>query len=57
MSQGADEVQVTVEDAGRSFRRPSIQKAPMLADSDFDDVDDDDLPAAFDKLPEEIIQQ
>lgn len=58
MSQAADEVQVVIEDADHNPPRPSsIKKPPMLADSDFDDVDDDDLSSAFDSLPEEIIQQ
>lgn len=39
-------------------RRPSIEKLPILTDSDFeDDLDDDPSAAAFHKLPEEIIQQ
>lgn len=40
-------------------RRSSIEKLPVLADSDFgDDLGDDDLePTAFHRLPEEIIQQ
>lgn len=53
----ADQVRVAVEDTGPSPRRSSIEKLPVLADSDFDDIEDDDLPRAFDKLPEEIIQQ
>lgn len=42
-------------------KRSSIEKLPLLVDSDLDDdLDDDDAaaqPMAFDKLPEEIIQQ
>lgn len=40
-------------------KRSSIEKLPLLVDSDlYDDLDDDDAqPTAFDKLPEEIIQQ
>lgn len=49
--------QAVAEETGPSPRRSSIEKPAILADSDFDDADDDDLPTAFDRLPEEIIQQ
>lgn len=39
-------------------RRSSIEKLPLMADSDLDDdSDDESQPIAFDKLPDEIIQQ
>lgn len=68
MSQGADAVEVAVQETspgpglglglGPSPRRSSIEKPPILEDSDFDDVSDDEhQPTAFDALPEEIIQQ
>jgi hypothetical protein len=53
MSQAADEV--GVEDHGP--RRSSIEKPPILSDRDIADMGDDDLSGAFDRLPEEIIQQ
>ncbi|KUI53906.1 hypothetical protein VP1G_01503 [Cytospora mali] len=53
MSQAADEV--GVEDHGQ--RRLSIEKPPILSDRDIADMDDDYPSAAFDRLPEEIIQQ
>lgn len=65
MSQGSDVVKVSAQEAspgpglGPSPRRSSIEKPPILEDSNFvDDVSDDDSqPTAFDALPEEIIQQ
>lgn len=55
----ADEAVAAVDKA--SPRRPSIEKSPMMTSSDFDDDDDDDdvqvEPTAFDRLPDEIIQQ
>lgn len=64
MSQGSDVVKVSAQEAspgpglGPSPRRSSIEKPPILEDSDFDDVSDDDSQStAFDALPEEIIQQ
>lgn len=38
-------------------RRSSIEKPPLLSESDFEDDDEDDEDTAFDRLPEEIIQQ
>lgn len=63
MSQDAGEVQVAVQesdpDPGPSPRRSSIEKPPVLSESDLDRGSDDDVshPTAFDTLPEEIIQQ
>ncbi|KAJ4421994.1 hypothetical protein N0V82_003390 [Gnomoniopsis sp. IMI 355080] len=64
MSQGANEVHVAAQecspgrDPGHSPRRSSIEKPPILEDSEFDDVSEDGSQAtSFDSLPEEIIQQ
>lgn len=57
MAQAVDELQAAVADMGPTPRRSSIEKPPLLADSGFDDVDEDTLPTAFDRLPDEIIQQ
>lgn len=53
MSQAAGGV--GVEDNGP--RRSSIDKPPILSDRDIDDIDDGFSPVAFERLPEEIIQQ
>lgn len=55
MSQVAGDVE---DEAPVIHKRSSIEKLPILADSDFDDdLDDEPQSTAFDKLPEEIIQQ
>ncbi|KAK7745503.1 hypothetical protein SLS53_003001 [Cytospora paraplurivora] len=54
MSAVADEVGVDDQDR----RRSSIEKPPILSDRDISDLDDGYSPTtAFDRLPEEIIQQ
>lgn len=56
MSQPDDGVPITTE--GVAPKRSSIEKPPLLMTSDFDDFEDENpLPSAFERLPEEIIQQ
>jgi hypothetical protein len=50
-----DVVTGVVADAGEG-RRPSIEKVPIII-SDVDDGLDDSEPPAFERLPDEIIQQ
>lgn len=53
---GQDQHKAEVDEA--IPKRLSIEKLPILTDSDFnDDLDDDLQPTALDQLPEEIIQQ
>ncbi|ROV99954.1 hypothetical protein VMCG_06263 [Cytospora schulzeri] len=52
--------QAAADDVGVEYhgpRRSSIEKPPILSDRDIADMDDDDSSPAFDRLPEEIIQQ
>jgi hypothetical protein len=53
MSQAMDEASV----GGQRPRRSSIEKQPILSDRGIRDFDDDPVPSALDRLPEEIIQQ
>jgi len=50
-----------VADAGDEGRRPSIEKKPFVITQDAVDpeldIDSDIAPSAFERLPDEIIQQ
>lgn len=50
-----------VADAGDEGRRPSIEKKPFIITEDAVDpgldIDIDIVPSAFERLPDEIIQQ